>query len=250
MSDAQNTAPAEGTTQVETAAPAEVVDTQAAAPVETTDTSSEATQAPATDKEDYSWVPQKFLKADGSPDWKNLAKNYVHLEKKKPNVGAASVDDYQYELGEEYEVDAERSNAFKEGALKLGFTPEQYKYVMDTHKQMVDTMWWTADRTAEVLKQEWGDDFKPNQQAAARAFNVYAPSDLSRDDPVWNHPGVMKLLATIGADLGEDSVGGKQTSSVGGASVQEQIAALRNDPDYWNNPQKQALMERLYAKLK
>lgn len=210
----------------------------------------EVNEAPAEPKYE---VPKKYLNEDGTPNYEKLTKAFHHLEKKlgsKPNIPAADVSEYEFNFGEGFDLNEERAVAFKEACLAKGFTKDQYNLVMDTYAQMLNETTWTYEKTESNLKEAWGNDFQANTKAAQRAFAEFAPSDVNPHDPVWNHPGVMKLLARMGAEIGEDSAAAKPLSSGTSESIQEQITALRNDPDYWSNPQKQALMEKLYSKLK
>ena len=114
--------------------------TQEAAPAaEATDTSVETTvdtsaeveastevEAPAkTEPEKDSFA--KFRKEDGSIDTEKMSKSYAKLEKaystwKRP---ATSVDEYVYDFGEGFQVDEERSNAFRAEALEKGISAGQ-----------------------------------------------------------------------------------------------------------------------------
>jgi hypothetical protein len=250
------------TTENQAVDSAPVVDAPVGAPAVDTAPAVEApvVEAPAVEKpaeEPKYEIPKKFLKADGTPDYEKLAKSYQGLEKKlssKPNIPASTADEYEWAApeGNTLELNPEQVSKFKEMALEHGFTKAQYDFVMTSHmnviNEMVGSLGWTADRAETALKEAWGKDFE-NQAAAARAgFDEFAPSDADPHDPVWNHPAVMKLLARMGAELGEDSITRAPAAS-SGTSIQEQIAALRASPDYYTAA-KQAQMEALYARLK
>jgi len=197
----------------------------------------------------YDHIPAKFLKEDGTPDYDRLAKSYTGLEKKlgtKPNIPAVSVDEYEYDFGE-LQVDADRTSEFKTKALEKGFTKDQFTFVMDSHKAVIDAMVWDADRTEAVLKEAWGKDYSTQTAAAKAGFDEFASSDADPNDPVWNHPAVMKLLARVGAEVGEDSLTGKVKPSKS-ESFEDQIAALRADPNYFSDPAIQAKAKALYEK--
>lgn len=194
-----------------------------------------APAAPAAEKPDYSFVPPKFLNEDGTPDFKKLSTSYSNLEKKigqKPNIGASSIDEYDFNFGEGFEVDNERGTAFKQKALELGFSKLQYDLVMETHKAMIEANTWTADKSEQALKQAWGNEYESQTKAALRAFGEFAPSDVNPHDPVWNHPSVMKLLARLGAEVGEDTVGGKNGGTQAQAMTEAEVAELMRSADY------------------
>lgn len=218
----------------------EVNDTSdTAAPVEQ-DAGSTTKEAPDEKSEksegpDYSYVPQKFLKADGSPDFEKLAKSYTGLEKKlgsKPNVPAGSADEYEYDFGDEFVVDAERTNAFKEMALEKGFTKDQFSFLMEQYKGVVSENTWSADRVEATLKEAWGKDFDAQTQHARAGFNEFAPSDSNPNDPVWNHPAVMKLLARIGSEVHEDSVSGKPAQSSSSRMSEAEVQTMMGSKEY------------------
>lgn len=214
------------------------VDTSASAPVDTgTSVTNEAPAqeaAPAAaEKPDYSYVPAKFLNSDGTPDYKRLANSYTQLEKKKPNVGASSIEEYAYDFGEGFDYDEARGSAFREAALAKGLSADQYKFVMDTYKQSVEANTWTADKVETQLKEAWGSDYATNIQAARRGFRTYAPSNMSPSDPRVNDPFFMEFLASVGRELREDSVAGKS----GGTSkaqnlTQEQVMEIMRSEAY------------------
>lgn len=206
------------------------------------------TETTETPEEDMSWVPAKFL-VDGKPDYKNLAKSYQNLETKIGKKGAlapSSVDEYVYEP-QGIEFDSDKSSAFKEEAMKAGISPEQYQFIMSKYESVMTEMMPSEEKTSATLKEDWGKDFNVNLKSAQRAFENYAPSDVSKDDPIFNHPTVMKILANIGADLGEDTTPAK-AGSTNSTISQEKVDELMNSPDYWNNMDKQKMVRQWFEK--
>lgn len=165
-------------------------------------------------------VPKKFLKADGTPDYARMTKSYINLEKAKPFIPAQSADEYEWQAPENgVELDADGLATFKSEALEQGFTTKQYQFLMNRYNDVVVGMrdaGPTAEKTEQLLKEEWGNDYDANAKAARAGFEEFAPSSADMQDPVWNHPEVMKLLARIGGEVREDSVSnkgsGRQTS--------------------------------------
>lgn len=158
-------------------------------------------------------VPKKFLKADGTPDYARMTKSYVNLEKAKPFVPAQSADEYEWQAPENgVELDADGLATFKTEALEQGFTTKQYQFLMNRYNDVVVGMrdaGPTFEKTEQLLKEEWGNDYDTNARAARAGFEEFAPSSADMQDPVWNHPEVMKLLARIGGEVREDSVSNK-----------------------------------------
>lgn len=207
------------------------VQTQAAEVTQTTEQTTE-TQAEAT-VNDYSWVPAKFL-TEGEPDFQNLAKAYQNLEKKLGqkvvNLAPESADEYTF-APEGMELDPKLTSAFKNEAKEAGLSTSQYEFIMKKYQDTVGRMTLNPDTAASMLKESWGEaEFAGNLNNARRAFDEFAPSDLSMDEPALNHPSVLKLLARIGADLGEDSTPPK--SSKGSGLSQVEIEAMMQTPEY------------------
>jgi hypothetical protein len=212
--------------------PTEAVTPEAAAPTEAAKPAEATPEAPK-----YDYVPAKFMKPDGSPDFEKMAKSYTGLEKKlgsKPNIPASSIDDYEWDAGE-LQLDPDRVSEFKAQVLEKGFTKEQYAFVMESHKAVIESMVWNADKAEAALKVEWGKDYETHATAAKAGFDEFAPSDANPNDPVWNHPAVMKLLARIGSEVGEDSVANKSGSGSKSAAMSEdEVVAMMKTPEYRN----------------
>lgn len=229
MSEEMAASTAETTGTESTATATEV---QAAPAAQAVETQATETQAVAESK-DYSWVPNKFLN-EGEPDFQNLAKAYQNLEKKLgqkvTNLAPETVDEYAYEP-EGFELDQELTNAFKNEAKEAGLSTSQYEFIMKKYQETVTRSTMTPDIAADILKQSWGDaEFEGNLGNARKAFDEFAPSDMSMDDPALNHPSVLKLLANIGSNLGEDSTPAK--SSRGSSYSQADIEEMQRTPDY------------------
>jgi hypothetical protein len=245
-------------TTPETSAPAEdtSVDTTSAPAQENAAKDAAAPEAPKTEAKPDKDSMAKFRNADGSLNAERLAKSYENLEKRfgsKPNIPAASAEEYEWQAPENgVELDDEGLAAFKTEALEQGFTTKQYQFLMNRYNDVVVGIrdaGPTADKAEKVLKAEWGNAYAQQLKNASTGFDVFAPSDANRDDPVWNHPAVLKLLARIGSEVTEDSIEPKGNAAGGGGeSVQAQIDALRGSADYWK-PENQAKVLKLYEKL-
>lgn len=213
----------------------------------TTETTTEAPPAP---KFEY---PKKFLKEDGTVDHERLAQSYVALEKKissKGNIPASSIEEYSYDFGDlAPHIDGAVSAEFKQTMLDKKFNAEQYGFMMDRFKEVVEDLRPNPAKVQATLKAEWGDNYESHASAANRAFEEFAPSDANPRSPIWSDPTVIKLLARIGSELGEDSVSAKPKAVSGtGDSIDAQIAELRAQPNWHSDQAVQAKLNALYEK--
>ncbi len=232
----------------ETNQPAEEQTTEVSQDVsESTQQSTEQPTEQATEQ-NYDYVPKKFL-VDGKPDFENLSKSYQALEKKlgaKGSFAPETVDEYAY-TPSNIEIDPEKSTAFKTAALEAGLSAKQYEFVMSQYEQEINAIMGSPEASEATLKADWGNQYQGNLSAARKAFDVYAPSDVSIEDPIFSHPAVLKVLARMGADLSEDNTppkGGGSTSTMS----QEKVDALMASPDYYDNLDKQAQVSAWFAK--
>jgi hypothetical protein len=224
-SSAQASAPAVGGSDAAAAKPADdVVKTQEAPKTEVTKTEADP-------------FPAKYKNADGTPNYEKLTKAYTNLEKKlgsKPTLPPVAADEYQFDFGER-DIDPEASKQFKEAAFAAGLSQSQYEFALKTHMGIVDSLVWSADKTATALKTEWGQAYDTNIEAARTGFEAFAPSSANPEDPVWNHPEVMKLLARMGSEVGEDSMAGKNNgASKSAGKTQSEIAEIMKSDKYRN----------------
>lgn len=241
-----------------TASPSTNADTtqgQATEPVHqsevATSTEQEQTEQAKSTEPDYSYVPKKFLK-DGKPDWEGFSKSYKNLEAKlgtKGNIAPEAATDYDFSPSSNVPFDEQQTSDFKAEAHKAGLSSEQYKFIMGKYEQLMTNMGTNVDATDSILKKEWGSNYEDNVRNVKRAFNDIVPSDISRDDPILLHPTVMKILARVGQELGEDaqtSVKGRNASASGMTRLE--IDEVRNSKDYWDNPEKQKLVTQWYER--
>jgi hypothetical protein len=207
------------------------------------------------DTPDYSWVPKKYMK-NGEPDFQALAKSYQSLEKKLGQKGpqaAETIEDYTYEpsvLDENGKpaviTDPTADKAFKEEALKAGMTVDQYKFVMGKYEQVVETLTMTPAKAAEALQADWGKDYAAQLANAKAAFDEYAPSDVDIND-VGNNVAVIKLLASIGSQMGEDKVAAKgKTKAVDNSMSIDDVRKIMADKDYSTNAKKQKMVSDFF----
>lgn len=219
------------------------------------ETQNEVAEAPvgapeASAEPDYSYVPKKFLN-EGKPDFENLVKSYQNLEKKLGQKGAlppSDIAEYEWSGDAPVPIDDNSLNAFKADAQKANLSKEQYAFVMDKYSELMTAHGFNPEASSHALKKVWGDEYVQNITLARRAFEEFAPSDVSLEDPVLNNPTVIRLLARLGQEMGEDTQSNVKGSPTRSGQTQEDIQKLMNEPDYWNNREKQQVVAAWYEK--
>jgi hypothetical protein len=240
-----------------TAAQATETTQTAAAPTESqpvatpSPTSTPAPTTAASTKEDYSYVPAKFLK-DGKPDFKTLVSSYSSIEKlvssgKRGAFAPPSADEYEFTPTADIPYDEEMTAAFKQEAHKAGLSKDQYKWLMGQYERLVTQGQSSPEAVEAQLKEEWGSDYPRMLTNANRAWQVYGPSDVNLADypELANNPIVAKLLARIGGELSEDT--SLPAGDSGGVSAKD-VEKMMAEPDYWSNPEKQRRVTTWFSK--
>lgn len=144
-----------------------------------------------------------------------------------------NAEDYEFNFEERgIDVDPNLSSEFKGLAKQLGLSQTQYEKLVDAHFNAVSVTN-TPDYAANALKQEWGKDFSTNIEYAKQAFKTYGQG--VNEASVGNNPEVLKLLANLGKDLGEDNGVRNQPTTNASNYSDEQINQLMlgeayNDP--------------------
>jgi hypothetical protein len=212
---------------------------------ETTDVSTNQ----ETTQDDYSWVPEFYVK-NGEPDYKGLAEGYKNLQKKlstKDALPAQSVEQYEYEFGEGFDIDSERVESFKQDALQMGLSPKQYQDVMNKYLDVVGQFAPSQEKAETALKAEWGESFDENLLAANRVWHQVQGQDAAIPVDLGNHPEFIKFLAKLAPDFKEDSVSIKE-STTGSEYSSLNIEELRSRPDRWTNPKVAQAISEYYDK--
>jgi len=199
---------------------------------------------------EYDYMPDKFM-FEGKPDYEKLATSYKHLEGKlgeKTNVAPDSIDDYKYEYknAETFNENDEATKAFKEDALAMGISSEQYNKLMgwfETHA--ADQAVGNIENTTATLKEAWGGDYSGQLGNAQKAFKSLS-DDTMDVAALGNNVDVMKMLAKIGSEMGEDSNMGVATARNTGMTVLERDELMSSD-DYWTNKEKQKMVANWYS---
>lgn len=150
-------------------------------------------------------VPAKFIK-DGTVNNEALVQSYLHLEKRMGSGDAPPTDPSAYKLTIPEGTKDEDFAELKAEALKLGLNNAQAQGMLDaimsSAKEVRANFEMTADKAEVALREVWSNeqDFNKNLSLAKKAAKAY---DVNTD-VLGNNPEVIKLLAKIGGELGED----------------------------------------------
>jgi hypothetical protein len=138
----------------------------------------------------------------------SLAKGYIELRESQPVI-PESVDGYAIDVPQGITVNQADLSSFKETALKLKLTPDQYKGVMEFEftraARINDDYNQTTDKNKKALQKELGDNFDAALQKANKVLEK-APGgkDLLNSVDLSNHPALFKLMTWIGEHISED----------------------------------------------
>lgn len=209
------------------------------------DTTTEQTTEPAGE---FDYVPSKFMNEDGSPDYEKLANSYSELEKKiGSKIGVESIEDYSYEWGSgaspEDLAEDEVYQAAVQEMYDLGLSQDQFAGVMGQYEStlmdIVEQLVTSPEAAQEQLTEAWGNDYETNLTAARTAFDSFAPEGLDINSGAFNDPAVLQLLASIGAQMGEDTRPVASNQATAGMS-QTDVELIMQEEDYYTNDEKQA----------
>lgn len=180
-------------------------------------------------------VPEKFKDEKGELKIKELAKSYVHIEKR---VGSGDVPP---KTAEEYKVDVrlpsgvdltpERRTEFLKSCHSAGMTNKQVQFVMDKYSDVLQQFTDDKDSTIAGLKKEWGESFDGNMDLARKAFEALVDEpDRAAMLKIGNNPALIRMLARLGAELKEDSPPTGEGIGVGDVDID----VLMKSHAYWN----------------
>lgn len=198
-------------------------------------------------------IPEKFQvkKEDGTLDLEasslKLAENYAQLEKRMGTGDAPpkTSEDYQVAVPEELKAhwqpeSDEILKDFKKDAHGAGLTQKQFDFVMGRYFQIAPQLVagaqeLTAEACTTQLRSEWKTDeqYKAEVGKAYKAAVGYGGADaegIIKDH--GNDPRIVRLLARVGAEMGEDTAINTGDQTNGGADA---ISALMAS-DAYNNP--------------
>ena len=174
----------------------------------------------------------------------------MELEKKiGSKIAPSDPSEYAYEFKAADRFDAEQVEAFKQKAGELGFTRDQFAAAMSIYEDnvlaLVDQYTQTPEKASAALKEAWGQDYDANLKSAFAAYNAFG-QDIAIEE-IGNNPSVIKLLANIGKQIGEDRGINNNATSKGAAMSKLEIQELQARPDYWTNPEVQKIVNTWYS---
>jgi hypothetical protein len=196
-------------------------------------------------------VPAKYWDAEkGEVKYDAWAKSTQALETRMRDVGLPpkAADEYKFEVPKEMadlgvQLDETTNKAFRDKALALGLTQKQYEGVMGEYFAQIGTLanqsgQFSADKAkADLLTFYKTDDaLRANVRLAYQAFSAYADKgDMELIDQIGNIPAVVRVLAKVGKEMGEDP-GISADTVLAGDSIEHLMRGKAGDEDapYWN----------------
>lgn len=178
-------------------------------------------------------------------DINGLAKSYINLEKK---LGAPKesesyeVEDYTYELPENYQANDDLLNLVKDKSVELGIKPEAFKQLVETftgkENELIQGI--QADNEVKInelqnsLKEEWGNSYDANLKISEDTFKRFATEEDQEQFASLLPEGqlvVAKIMHNVSQQIGEGTQG-KVGNSQGGLTKENalaKISEIRND---------------------
>lgn len=225
-----------------------MTETTPAAPATTT-TTAPATGGTAlgTEPKWEDTVPAKFReggKPDGAIKHDAIYKSYGELEGRMGKVGLPpeKPDGYKFDLKDDAPLDKDYFTSLRTKAHAAGFSQPQFEALAASQielaqavaSELTGDLLGTQQACEEALAKAWPDakERATHRAAANRAFKAFS-GDGELLKVIGNMPGVVKMLAKIGAEVKEDRVpDGAETAP---DEIDKQIATLTNDPAYTNS---------------
>lgn len=185
-------------------------------------------------------VPEKF-RTDGDVNGEAIFKSYQEFEKRMGQYGLPpeTPDAYKLQLPEGVEAPEGFAEEFTQFAHANGLTQKQLDALMPEiitmAQEVMEEFTPTKEKAEAALREAWGDKFDSELALANKAFARYKDAIAPEDA---NNPAVIKVLAKIGAELGED------TKPAEGVTTKADAATLRSDPEYFMNTPRGAELRR------
>lgn len=192
-----------------------------------------------------------------------LAKSYVHLNRKRNDALAMPGEDAKPEewdqfyskLGrpekpEAYELKAPEGvqasddllKTFREIAHKSGMTPKQAQAAFEAYhasNQAAEAAYKTkVEEALGGLKKEWGEKYDQEVGAAGAFIAEFADPEIQKflDESGWgNYPPLIKLLSKAGKSLVEAPIHGNVAPQGQSAEkIKAEISSIRANPGFWD----------------
>jgi len=202
---------------------------------------------------DTDLIPKQFI-TDGKVDVDRLAESYTSLQKKmrqkEVDSGVSGIPDSieNYILDKEYDyLPEDVMSNFATQALEKGVNSDQLNWLYGI---LDDAYHSDMSEDSQTMKDVWKEDYTKNLTNANKAWKHLESSGsftLSAED-VKNNPTALNILASIGAEFGEDSKPVK-AGNAGAKDAEAEIDKIMESPDYWESPKLQAKVQKLMASL-
>lgn len=205
--------------------------------------------------------PKFRVEKDGAFDLEasatKQAEAYAQLSKKLGTADArpAAATEYKLELPEKFKaleatLDPETVKGFQAKAFDAGLSQSQYAWVMAQWAEAAPTMVQGAKaldfQTAKAdLEKSWGpENFAANVAAGQRTIRAFAGEEAEAILQSVNDPRIWRLLAKVGAEIGEDRIPRIESHPVSGEG---ELAELKASDAYKDarHPQHAAVSARV-----
>lgn len=214
-------------------------------------------------------IPEKYIvkREDGSTDWEasalKQAQGYAALSTKLgTDAPPKSPDEYAPELPQGITMDALKADplfaGFLKGAHAKGLSNSQVSYVLGEFQQRMQLMQEQAADPA-IAEAELGKVWATPQQMerglagayrGAHAFAEDADHAARLDKKFGSDPDFIRLMAKVGAELGEDKLPGGGLTQVETDTLESiRRSEAYRDPKHANHAAAVAKSKALYAKL-
>lgn len=223
------------------------------------------TPDPDDDKDDFSFVPEKFMK-DGVPDWKAMTESYSNLESQQSKKNEElleqvkadmfkdrpeSADKYEDPQVEGWDNDQMKEhplyNWWKEEAFKRGYSQDEFNEAVQQYATNS-----APDYSGEMEK--LGDNAKPRIAAVAAFMQTFSddPETYAElDRMAYTANGIIAIEKLM---KGGDFKPGDPDQSASDDSDEltlKKLQEMQSDPRYWNSAQRDAaFVEKVDAGFK
>lgn len=146
-----------------------------------------------------------------------LAQGYIDLKTSQP-VLPENEDGYQIDVPEGMTVDQADFGLFKEQALQMGLTNDQYQNVLKfdfaRNARIAKNHQEAQDKAVAELKLELGDKYDESLATAQKVLRLSGQEGLAAME-LGNNPELFRLLNWVGDKISEDQL----ETGVGGGST-------------------------------
>lgn len=146
-----------------------------------------------------------------------LAQGYIDLKTSQP-VLPENADGYQIDVPEGMTVDQADFGLFKEQALQMGLTNDQYQNVLKfdfaRNARIAKNHQEAQDKAVAELKLELGDKYDESLATAQKVLRLSGQEGLAAME-LGNNPELFRLLNWVGDKISEDQL----ETGVGGGST-------------------------------